>query len=170
MQDEGYASPQQTMSGTETPSDVSGGASTDTTGSTDDTRADEAAAAAGGARMSSTDADQAKPSGTASSGLASMTAKELVDKPVKATNGKEIGEIDSVVIDRTPEGHGFAVVSVGGLMGIGEKKVVVDLDKLQLTADGSIQAQVADEKEIKGYTQYNEAHYQEYQGELSRLM
>jgi hypothetical protein len=170
MQDEGYASPQQTMAGNEAPSDVSGGASTDTTGSTDEALSDDAAAAAaGGARMSS-DEQQAKPSGTASSALASMTAKDIVDKPVKAANGKEVGEIDSVVIDRTPEGHGFAVVSVGGLMGIGETKVVVDLEKLQLTADGSLQAQVADEEEIKGYTRYNEAHYQEYQGDLSRLM
>ncbi len=171
-QDEGYASPQATMSGTETPSDTSGGANTDTTGSSYGSASDDAtAAAAGGARMASEEAQQqAKPSGTASSALASMTAKDLVDKPVKATNGKEVGEIDSVVIDRTPEGHGFAVVSVGGLLGVGETKVVVDLDKLQLTADGDIQAQVADEDEIKGYTRYNEAHYQEYQGELSRLM
>jgi|SoiMethySBSTD1v2_1073268.scaffolds.fasta_scaffold342949_3 sporulation protein YlmC with PRC-barrel domain len=174
MQDEGYSSAQQTIPGSETPSDTSGGASTDTTGSTEEITSDEAAAAAGGARMSSDEAqqtaEQATPSGTASSALASMTTKDLVDKPVKATNGKEVGEIDSVVIDRTPEGHGFAVVSVGGLLGLGETKVVVDLDKLQLTADGSIQAQVADEDEIKGYTRYNEAHYQQYQGDLSRLM
>jgi len=169
MQDEGYASPQQTMSGTETPSDTSGGVSTDTTGSSAET-ADATVAAAGGARMSSDEAKQTQPSGTASSALASMTTKDLVDKPVKATNGKEVGEIESVVIDRTPEGHGFAVVSVGGVLGLGETKVVVDLDKLQLTADGSIQAQVADEDEIKGYTRYNEAHYQQYQGDLSRLM
>ena len=38
------------------------------------------------------------------------------------------------------------------------------------TADGSIEAPVTDEDELKGYTQYTEAHYQMYQGDLSRLM
>jgi len=150
----------QTASGDQTPSDTSAPTMSD----------EEAAARAGGARMSSAGGDEQKPDEAGAKALKSMTTSEIVNKPVKATNGKKVGDIDSVVMDRTPRGHGFAVVGVGGLFGLGEKKVVVDLDKLELTADGSIEAQVTDERELKGYTQYSEAHYQVYQGALSRLM
>jgi len=160
-QDEDEATAQPSMSGDATSSDTS---ATDTSSSDS-----EVVARAGGARMSSA-TDEEKPDAAAPSVLASMTTSEIVNKPVKATNGKKVGDIQAVVIDRTPKGHGYAVVGVGGIFGLGEKKVVVDLEKLELTADGSIEAQVTDEAELKGYTLYSEAHYQMYQGDLSRLM
>jgi len=153
---------QPSMSGDET--------SSNDTSATDAPSSDaEVVALAGGARMSSA-TDEEKPDAATSSALASMTSSQIVNKPVKAANGKKVGDIDAVVIDRTPKGHGYVVVGVGGIFGLGEKKVVVDLDKLELTADGSIAAPVTDERELKGYTLYSEAHYQKYQGDLSRLM
>ena len=89
---------------------------------------------------------------------------------MKATNGKEIGEIDKVVIDRTPQGHGFAVVGVGGVFGLGETKVVVDLNQLQLTADGSLRVPVESKEDVEALPRYDEANYQQYQGELGRLL
>lgn len=147
MQDEGYASAQATMSESQSTSD-------------------SATAATTGSTTSST----ATKGGTATSALSSMTADELVDKPVKATDGKEIGEIDKIVIDRTPQGHGFAVIGVGGLLGVGETKVLVDLDQLQLTADGSLSVPVASKEDVEALPRYDEAHYQQYQGELGRLL
>jgi len=147
MQDEGYASAQATMSESQSASDSATAATTGNATSSAGTKG-----------------------GTATSALSAMTADQLVDKPVKATNGKEIGEIDKIVIDRTPQGHGFAVIGVGGLLGVGETKVLVDLDQLQLTADGSLRVPVASKEDVEALPRYDEAHYQQYQGELGHLL
>jgi sporulation protein YlmC with PRC-barrel domain len=99
-----------------------------------------------------------------------MTSDELVDKPVKDANGEEVGEINAIVVDRDATQHAYAVVEYGGVLGIGEKEVLVDLEKLELTADGSIRVPATDEDAFSAYPRYEEKLYQKYEGDLGSLM
>lgn len=69
----------------------------------------------------------------ASSGsqLHAMRGEEIVGKTLYGTTGEGIGEIDDVVLSR--EGRKpAAVVGVGGFLGIGEHKVTIPLDQIQI--------------------------------------
>ena len=141
MQDEGYASAQQTMQ-----------------------------------NQPSTQAQTQAPSGAgaaANAMLATLSTDDVVDKPVKTPNGEKVGEVEQIVVekDATAENaHGYAVIGYGGLLGIGKNQVVMDLDQLQLTADGAIQVPATDEDDFAAYPKYEKDQYQAYRGELARLL
>jgi sporulation protein YlmC with PRC-barrel domain len=63
-----------------------------------------------------------------------MRAEELIGKSVYSSAGDRVGEIDEIVVNRSNRATG-AVVGVGGFVGIGEKKVVVPLDRMQMQGD-----------------------------------
>jgi len=115
-------------------------------------------------------------SATASAGatanpLAAMSTEDLLDKPVKTANGEEVGEVDAIVIDRTTrKGHGYAVVGVGGVLGVGETQVLLDLDQLQLAADGSVRVPVTDVDDFDSYPKYDEKNFEKYHGSIGRLL
>jgi sporulation protein YlmC with PRC-barrel domain len=72
----------------------------------------------------------------ASSGsqLHAMRGEEIVGKTLYGTRGEEIGEIDDVVVSR--EGRKPAAsVGVGGFLGIGEHKVAIPLEQIQIGAE-----------------------------------
>ena len=49
-------------------------------------------------------------------------------------------------------------------------QVVVDLDKLELTADGNIRVPATDEDAFSAYPQYEEKNFQTYQGDLCTVL
>jgi hypothetical protein len=165
MKDEGYASPQETVeSGT--------AAAGDTSGNPAGTSSAESAAVNPGAAtttMHTMDEAANKPNPSTNK-LAGMTSDELVDKTVKDANGEDVGEINAIVVDRNATPHAYAVVEYGGVLGLGEKQVLVDLDKLELTADGSVRVPATDEDAFSAYPRYEEKLYQKYQGDLGRLL
>ncbi len=67
--------------------------------------------------------------------LAQMTVGELVGSEVKNDRGDSIGNIDAVIL---PPGAARieAVLSVGGVLGIGDKSVAIALDRLTTSEDG----------------------------------
>jgi sporulation protein YlmC with PRC-barrel domain len=67
--------------------------------------------------------------------LAQMTVGELVGSEVKNNRDESIGEIDAVIL---PPGAARieAVLSVGGVLGIGDKSVAIPLDRLAKSTDG----------------------------------
>jgi hypothetical protein len=119
-----------------------------------------------GSTSSSSNTASGKGAGT----LAGMTADDLVNKRVKTAGGEDVGEIDAIVTDKMSQAHGYAVVGVGGVLGMGEKKVLVDLDQLQLTADGNVRTQANDERDFDSYPSYDEKNFDKYEGDISRLL
>lgn len=62
-------------------------------------------------------------------------ASELIGRPVRNDDNERIGTIDDLVVDR--ERVLYAVVEVGGFLGIGDHLIAVPYEALQLNADGT---------------------------------
>ena len=90
--------------------------------------------------------------------LGAMTAKEIVGKDVVNANGKEIGEIEDLVIDDNKTVH--AVIGVGGFLGIGEKDVLVPFSQLRIGADNAIMMSEATEEDLKKLPEYKKDNYE----------
>src|SRR3546814_15634170 len=77
----------------------------------------------------------ASATGGASASLPSgVTAEQLVGKEVKNAQNESIGEIEDIV---GPSGASQqAVVSVGGFLGVADRKVAVPLSQLTVTGGG----------------------------------
>lgn len=71
-----------------------------------------------------------------------ITAEDLIGKSVINANGDAIGEINDIVLDK--DKAVYAVLSVGGFLGIGAEYVAVPFDKIQIaaTGDGGSQVQI----------------------------
>jgi sporulation protein YlmC with PRC-barrel domain len=62
-------------------------------------------------------------------------ASQLIGANVKNAAGESVGKIDELVIDPKDARIKMAVVSVGGLLGIGSKSVAIPWDKVKMGAD-----------------------------------
>ncbi len=77
--------------------------------------------------------------GTVSGGAMPTTAKDpaalrtLIGRDVENAAGESIGEIDDVIVQ---DGHHtFLVISVGGFLGLGERRVTVPYDEVTMSSD-----------------------------------
>lgn len=121
---------------------------------TDDTTATDPAATdemADTGMADATDSTELAPADGEMVDLAAWAETDLVGKRVLGPNDEDVGEISAVALaaDGAIEG---AVVDVGGLLGIGEKKVALESDMLQLVTepDGEIWFRVtATEEELE---------------------
>ena len=76
------------------------------------------------------------------------------------TKGDKVGKIEDVVLD--PTGKYYAVVSVGGFLGIGDKDVALPLNDLQLGQGEAYLMSAATEDQLKQMPEYDENQYQPY--------
>jgi len=65
-----------------------------------------------------------------------LKASELIGMKVQGTDGKNLGKIRDLVIDPEYGDIEYAVLDVGGCLGIGDKYFVVPWDALQKTENG----------------------------------
>lgn len=72
-------------------------------------------------------AQQAKPAPTQGSELPTLTVDQLEDMKVVNDKGEKIGEIDEIVRSKTNKDNLFAVVDVGGFLGIGDREVLLSI-------------------------------------------
>ena len=99
-------------------------------------------------------------SSNAGGSLLSMRAGDLAGMEVENRNDEDIGKVEKIVRDpRTNILH--AVVSVGGVFGIGDKKITLQLDEMQLRDDELIALTAMDEGELKNRPAYTPADYRE---------
>jgi sporulation protein YlmC with PRC-barrel domain len=61
------------------------------------------------------------------------SVEEVLGADVVNAAGEDVPDIEDVVLDQNGGYH--AILSVGGFLGIGEKKVAVPLDQLRLAGD-----------------------------------
>jgi hypothetical protein len=108
--------------------------------------------------------------GSATNALSSMSAADLIDKPVQNAAGEKLGEIDAIVTDKTGSAPGYAVIGSGGMLGVGEKQVLVHLDQLQVANDGTIQLPTSDKKDFDAYPEYVEEDFKAYDGAIAQVL
>ena len=88
-----------------------------------------------------------------------MPASAVIGAEVQNQEGDMVAEIVDLV-KRPGEQDLFAVLGVGGLLGIGEKQVVVPLNALQMGQDGEIIMLDASESQLKDMPAYREEGFE----------
>ncbi|HEX5080101.1 MAG TPA: DUF4142 domain-containing protein [Geminicoccaceae bacterium] len=125
------------------------------------TQTQEQVAAAGGQEQPATAAasgqqgDAQQPGGTDQEGWVSIG--EVLGSSVVNQQGEEVGEIEDVVMK---DDAYYAVLSVGGFLGLGDKNVAVPLDQLKLGEDEAYLMSAQTEEELKGMPEYDATQYQ----------
>ena len=82
--------------------------------------------------------------------------KDIIGTRIKSSDGKDLGEVDQLLIDTRTGKVSYAVIGVGGLAGVGEKKVVVPWSELKMspTAEGKKNAIVMDQAKLDSAPRY----------------
>jgi len=109
---------------------------------------------------SSTDGATITQQSTLSSALMAKEVDDIKGMNVKNQNGEEVGEVDKVVVN-THTNKLYAVVSVGGVLGIGDKMIPMELERMELRDDELIMSTSMTEDQLKNTQTYNESQYME---------
>lgn len=93
-----------------------------------------------------------------------VSAEELIGKSVANPNGENLGEIEDLVINPQSE-EMFAVVGVGGFLGLGEKKVTIPYNDLQMAGDQIIVLTAQTKDQLKELPEYLEENFRPLRAE-----
>ena len=110
-----------------------------------------------GARMGQQSGSQAN---TVQKKVDQLTGMEVVTR-----QGKKIGDVNKVV-RRNQDGQPEAVISVGGILDIGDKEIAVPLDQLSLNKDDQVVLpdSIQSKRELKDRPELDSSEYQEIAG------
>lgn len=64
-----------------------------------------------------------------------VESRKLIGMKVKNAQGKDIGEIDQLIVDRSEGKVSHVIVGKGGLLGVGEQKLALSWSDLKVQAD-----------------------------------
>ncbi len=93
----------------------------------------------------------------------SRSAKNLEGTEILDVAGEEAGTIQSVVLTNDRR-SAHAVVSTGGMMGVGARDVLVSLDELNAAGDGKLQLNIT-QKQLESRQEYQSEQYVKLEGE-----
>ncbi len=97
-----------------------------------------------------------EPAAAAAAGA--VLAEDVIGSEVVNSKGDQVGKVTNLVIDA--DKVEYAVVSVGGFLGIGDKEVVIPLDQLKLGEDQVYLITAETEDQLKQMPEYQEDQYQ----------
>ena len=82
--------------------------------------------------------------------------KDIIGTRIKSSDGKDLGEVDQLLIDTQTGKVSHVVIGVGGLAGVGEKKVVVPWSEMKFspTAEGKKNSIVMDKAKLDSAPRY----------------
>lgn len=89
-----------------------------------------------------------------------VSVDQVLGSRVVNAEGQEVGEIEDLVLDQNQ--IAYAVVSVGGFLGMGEKRVAVPLDDLQLGESETYLMSSATQDQLGQMPEYDEQQFQPY--------
>lgn len=87
-----------------------------------------------------------------------LTADELVGRTVIGATGEEIGDIDDVVLGRDDQSL-YAVLEVGGFLGVGARNIAVPFERLVVGSEDSLMLQGMTKEELTSLPPYDRAAY-----------
>jgi hypothetical protein len=91
-------------------------------------------------------------------------ADKITDAEVVNSAGKKLAEVEEVVRERGT-GEDYAVVSVGGFLGIGEKEVTIPLRDLRMKGKHLVAPLTITEKGLEARPAYEKGMYEDVPGE-----
>ena len=101
--------------------------------------------------------------------LMSLSADDLVGQPVASGSGEPIAEIEAIVRDDATPRRGHAVLAYEDKAGVGDKRVIVSLDQLELRPDGSVRVPVSAAADLQSFDEYDSTVYEKYDGQLADI-
>jgi putative membrane protein len=87
-----------------------------------------------------------------------LPPEDVIGSKVVTANGDDVGEIEDLVVVQNRER--YAIVSVGGFLGIGDKDVAVPLDQLDPGEDDTYYLAASTEEQLEQMPAYEEGQYQ----------
>jgi len=87
-------------------------------------------------------------------------AAQLVGQSAVSRDGEEVGEISAVVQSQSDDAL-FAVVDVGGFLGIGERTVAIPLERGEIDQDGNLRVSMTREQ-LEEMQEYDPQQYSQY--------
>lgn len=114
---------------------------------------------------------QQDPSGSQQGGqqgdLMSMPVSEVEGMQVVNQDGQELGEVERVAISNQDD-QVYAIVSVGGFLGIGDESVALPIEEMNLQEDHLVLQTNRSEDELQQSAEdYNEEDYQAVEGDTA---
>ena len=114
---------------------------------------------------------QQDPSGSQQGGqqgdLMSMPVSEIEGMQVVNQDGQELGEVERVAISNQ-DNQVYAIVSVGGFLGIGDESVALPIEEMNLQEDHLVlQTNRSDDELQQSAEDYNEEDYQAVEGDTA---
>ena len=89
-------------------------------------------------------------------------ASKVIGSSVVNDAGDTVGKVDDIIIAEDGKAP-FVVLAVGGFLGIGDKKVAVPLDQLQLGEDEAYLMSAETEEQLEQLPEYDEEQYRPLQ-------
>ncbi len=108
-----------------------------------------------GAEGSSTGSVASDSSVSATDAEVRQYADELAGRDLVNSNGEEIGEIEDLVVDEQNNAL-YVIASVGGFLGIGDRKVAVPFEQLTVHEDDVMLTQPITKEELKQMPAYED--------------
>ncbi|MFZ1415111.1 MAG: PRC-barrel domain-containing protein [Defluviicoccus sp.] len=90
-------------------------------------------------------------------------ADELVGQDVVNLRGKAVGELQDIVVEKQ-NNEPYAVIEVGGVLGIGAKDVALPFEELQLGEKKIILMSLSSEEQLKAMPEYKVSDYTSLRG------
>jgi sporulation protein YlmC with PRC-barrel domain len=82
----------------------------------------------------------------AQAGLQQIMASDLIGRDLVNARGNELGEVSSLVVDTQRNNAIHAIVTYGGFLGVGEKRVLLPLERLHLRGDKLVVNDLSDDQ------------------------
>ena len=93
--------------------------------------------------------------------LARIRADEVVGSDVYNLESREVGEVEDIVVG-TSDNALYAIVEVGGFLGVGEREVAVPFDRLRIVGERVILMSHRNEAELKALPAYDQRLFTRY--------
>ena len=106
--------------------------------------------------------DQEQPS-RATSVLDRMPASDVIGAEVFDARGEPIAKIRDIVRDRGGGGQLYAILDVGGFLGIAEKEVALALDQLEIAEDDKLVLPETTESQLEEMPTYEREDFEQLQ-------
>ena len=86
---------------------------------------------------------------------AEVSTEDMIGRDVYGNNDQDLGEVSDVILDPETKQIRKLVVGTGGFLGIGEKKVAIDIEQVQIRPDQGIYVSGLTQEAVRDMEEYD---------------